>query len=533
MVAGRDKGKFPLASGVAGLSLVVSGGIIYAISGELGNLPLALIWGGILLIVFFIYTRLTLIQKFVGRRSTIYGANTLVMTVVFIIILVLTAYMSVRHKVRMDLTDTGRYTLAPQTIKILRSLSSDVEAIAFYRSDQRTRQAMLDLLKEYSYYSPNFRFWFVDPDQNPLEAANYGVTSYRATLIRHEGREEVVSFESENKLTNALLKVLRKEIKRIYFVTGHGENSLTSTENVGYLAVKEALEEEHYEVRDLLLLELSQVPEDASVVVFAGAKTAPLPGELAMLTKYIRDGGKALFMLDPGDAPQLGRYLKEFGFHVGEDIIIDKLSQVFGGNYLTPVVSDYYKNHPITAEFDIATFFPMAQSVSIDEDKTLGSLNLAMTSQNSWAKRTGILDEDNLEFDELTGVAGPLNVISVTSIPVDRETVDAAEQLSDQNDRGLNPDLRQWGKIVVIGDSNFASNSYIQMAGNRDLFLNIVNWLAEEHLLISVRKKAAGLSPVTLTAVEGRMVFWVCVIILPSLVMLLGFAIISRSRSLD
>jgi ABC-type uncharacterized transport system involved in gliding motility auxiliary subunit len=523
-VVDADKSsKSRLISGIVGLLLAVAGGIVYAISGELGNLSLALIWAGILLIMFFLYTQLALIQKFIGQRSTIYGANTLVMTLVFIVILVLTAYMSVRHKVRVDLTDTGRYTLAPQTIKVLRALPSGLEVIAFYRSDERTRQAMADLLKEYAYYSPNFKFWFVDPDQSPLEAAKYGVTSYRTTLIRHEGKEAVVSFESENKLTNALLKVLRKETKRIYFLSGHGENSLTSTENVGYAAVKEALEEEHHEVRDLLLVEKSVVPEDASVIVVAGAKTALLPREMQLLADYLREGGSALFMLDPGDSPQLGRFLKEFGFDVGEDIIIDQLSQVFGGNYLTPVVSEYFKNHPITAEFDIATFFPMAQTVSINEDKTRGSLNLAKTSDNSWAKRSGMLDENNLEFDEATGVAGPLNVISVTSIPQAQDQSVETDVASDNPERA--------GKIVVVGDSNFVSNSYIQMAGNRDLFLNMVNWLAEEHLLISIRKKEPGLSPVTLTAVEGRMVFWVCVIILPSLIMLLGVAVIARNRS--
>jgi ABC-type uncharacterized transport system involved in gliding motility auxiliary subunit len=526
VVGNQRKAGFPVVSGIVGLLLTVGGGIVYAISGEWGNLSLALIWAGALLLIFFSYTQLGLIQAFVGKRSTIYGANTLLMTLVFIVILVMTAYMSVRHKVRVDLTDTGRYTLADQTIKTLRSLPGDVEVIAFYRSDERTRQTMADLLKEYAYYSPNFKYWFVDPDQNPLEAAEYGVTSYRTTLIRYQDKQEIVSFETENKLTNALLKVLRKETKRIYFLSGHGENSLTGTDNVGYLAVKEALEEEHHEVRDLLLLESDGVPEDAAVVVIAGPKTAPLPREMEMLTDYIRGGGRALFMLDPGDPPQLGRYLKAYGFDVGEDIIIDKLSQVFGGNYLTPVVSEYFKEHPVTAEFEIATFFPMAQSVSIAEDKTTGSLNLAKTSDNSWAKRSGTLDEESLEFDKDTGVAGPLNIISVTSIAVDPQGADPGEAES-------NPDLKQWGKVIVVGDSNFVSNSYIQMAGNRDLFLNMVNWLAQENLLISIRKKAPGVSPVTLTAVQGRMVFWVSVIIVPSLIMLLGFAVITRNRSAD
>jgi ABC-type uncharacterized transport system involved in gliding motility auxiliary subunit len=515
-----------MLSGILGVVLAAAGGIVFAISGQLGNLSLALIWAGVLLLTYFVYTQLDLIRGFVGKRSTFYGANTLVMTIVFLVLLVLAAYMSVRHKVRIDLTETGRYTLAPQTVKTLRSLPSDIEVIAFYRSDERTRQAMADLLKEYSYYSPSFKFRFIDPDQSPLEAAEYGVTSYRTTLIRHEGKQEVVSFESENKLTNALLKVLRKETKRIYFVKGHGENSLASTENVGYAAVKEALEKEHHEVRDLLLIGSDGVPEDAAVVVVAGAKTALLPGELEMLTDYLRQGGRALFMLDPGDAPQFARYLQEFGFSVGEDIVIDQLSKVFGGNYLTPVVSEYFKDHPITAEFDLATFFPMAQTVSIEEDGSTGSQNLAKTSNSSWAKRSGILDENNLDFDQATGVAGPLNIISVTSIPVDEDLPDGTKQTD-------NPDLKKWGKVVVIGDSNFVSNAYIQMAGNRDLFLNVVDWLAEEHLLISIRKKAPGLSPITMTAVEGRMVFWVCVIIFPSLALILGFAVIARNRAQD
>ncbi len=509
--------KFPLLSGAGGTLLLASGGIVYAISGEASNLSLALIWAGILLVVLFVYTQLSLIQSFIGKRSTMYGANALVMTTVFIAILGLAATMSVRYKIRIDLTDTGRYTLAPQTIKALQSLPSEVEAIAFYRSDERTRQAMADLLKEYAYYSTNFTYRFVDPDQNPLQAAEYGVTSYRTTLIRHEGSEEVVSFESENKLTNALLKVLRKDIKRVYFTTGHGENDLESTENVGYRAVKDALMNEHHEVHSLLLVEADGIPDDAAVVVIAGARSDLLPGETEMLREYIQGGGKALFMLDPGGAPQLGTLLAEFGFKVGEDVIVDKLSQVFGANYLTPVVSEYHKGHPITTEFDIATFFPVARTVSIDEDEATGSYSLAKTSGNSWAKQGTMLSEDSIPFDEATDEAGPLGIIAVTTIAVPQTQTGPAEQAR--------------GKVVVIGDSNFVSNTHIQMAGNRDLFLNIVGWLAEEQLLISIRKKAAGLSPIMLTAVEGRMVFWICVIILPSLAMILGIGVITRIRS--
>ena len=170
------------------------------------------------------------------------------MIIVFITIIGLTSLMSVKYKLRVDLTKQQRYSLSKQTVKILKSLQHEVEAIAFYRSDSRTRQAMYDLLKEYSYYSPKFSFWFIDPDKKPIEASRYGVTAYRTTLIRSNNSEEIVGFESEDKLTNALMKVIRDEVKTIYFVQGHGENNIEDESEHGYKMAIQAIEDENYEV---------------------------------------------------------------------------------------------------------------------------------------------------------------------------------------------------------------------------------------------------------------------------------------------
>src|SRR3989338_4701703 len=115
------------------------------------------------------------------------------------------------------MTSTKRYTLSDQTLKLLGSLKKYIEVIAFYRSDERTRQAMHDLLSEYKHNSSRFKYSFVDPDKDPLIAAKYNVTSYRTTLIKSGNKEEVVGFESEEKLTNAILKVSRDEVKTVYF----------------------------------------------------------------------------------------------------------------------------------------------------------------------------------------------------------------------------------------------------------------------------------------------------------------------------
>ena len=164
-----------LLPGCSALFCIVMGGITIAITGETGGFALAMIWIGLLALLLFFYINFSTIKLFVSRRSTQYGANMAVMIVVFITIIGLMGVMSIKYKLRVDLTHQQRYSLSKQTVKILQSLQHDVEAIGFYRTDGRTRQAMYDLLEEYSYYSPKFKFWFIDPDKKPIEAAGYGI----------------------------------------------------------------------------------------------------------------------------------------------------------------------------------------------------------------------------------------------------------------------------------------------------------------------------------------------------------------------
>lgn len=517
----KGKGMFLLMSVLPPLLMAV-GGIIYAITAEMSTLPLTLIWVGLLMLLVHFYTYFPEIRRFITKRSTRYAFNTVLMSVVFLMIVGLIGVMSVKYKVRVDLTEDGRYTLSPQTIKILKSLKNDMEAIAFYRSDERTRQAMYDLLGEYAYYSPKFTFRFVDPDRNPAEAVKYGITSYRTTLLNYGDKKEVVGTESESRLTNAIIRLISDEVKTIYFVKGHGEKNIDSMQNDGYGLIKEIIEKENHRVRELVLTNVEHVPDDAAVIVISGPRVNFLQGELDKISEYINKGGRALFMLDPGSPAGLSDYLAGYGFELGGDLIIDKLSQVYGANYLTPVVVEYHEKHPVTRDFEVATFFPAARSVHIKEVPEKGSFDLAKTSENSWSI-TGELNEENLEFDRKKHKQGPINVVSVTAVEISQSPeAEKAEQQAGN--------IKKWGKIVVTGDSDFPSNTHMKLAGNKDFFLNMLYWLAEENVLISIRKKEPGLTPVMLTAAQGKFVFWLSVIIVPSLVLMAGIGVTARRR---
>jgi len=515
----KDKKLTHMAGFLAPLLMVI-GGLIYAITGVMSTFAITLIWIGLLLLLLLLYVGFSDIRDLIAKRSTKYAANTAVMTVIFVVVVGMISVMSVRYKVRVDLTENSRYTLASQTIKILKSLKNDVEVVAFYRSDERTRQTMYDLLKEYAYYSPKFNFRFVDPDKNPAETLKYGVTSYRTSVFSYGTKKEVVGTESESRITNALIKLLTEDVKTIYFVKGHGERDINSRQADGYALVKEAIEKENYTVGELLLMSVDQVPTDAAAIVLNGPETNLLPSELDKITTYLAGGGRAMFMLDPGSGAVLSSYLAGYGFEVGNNLIIDKLSQVYGANYLTPVVVEYNKDHVLTNEFTVATFYPAAQSVSIKEEPDKGSYNLAKTSVNSWAIQ-GELTEENLKFDPDRHQRGPLTVVAVAAVEVD---------VRDENAEDNNARIKRWGKIVVTGDSDFAGNTHLKLAGNKDFFLNMLSWLAEENVLISIRKKEPGLTPLMLSNTQGKLVFWLSVVIMPSLVMMVGVGVFLRKR---
>ena len=505
-------------AGPVGLLLSVAGGFVYAVTRELGVVALFLIWVGLLLLFLYLYLNFQDLVRLVSKRSTRYGANTAVMILIFLVIIGVVSAMSVKYKWRVDLTKNKRYTLSPQTIKILRSLDRDVEAIAFYRSDERTRQAMFDLLKEYSYYSPRFKFWFIDPDKRPAEAARYGVTSYRTTLIRSGGRQEIVGFESEEKVTNALIRVLSDKQKVIYFTKGHGENSIEGLEKSGYRAAKDSMERENYKVKELFLMGTEQVPKDASLVVISGPKKDFVESEIEKLKRYVETGGRLLVMLDPATLPALEGYLEGYGLQIGDNIIVDKLGQIFGTNYLTPVVTDYNKEHPLTKDFNLATFFPVARTVEIKDEPTKGNYTLARTGPSSWAVTDmSALEADRIEFRPGKDRKGPLGIAAVSVLKIEKKDKKGEE-------------LKKWAKVFVVGDSDFANNTNINLAGNRDFFLNIINWLNEETSMISIRKKEADISPLVLTVTQGRLVFWLSVVIAPSVVVVIGIAVLMRRR---
>jgi ABC-type uncharacterized transport system involved in gliding motility auxiliary subunit len=486
--------------------------------------PALLILGGLVLLFGLYVSFAANVRHAMAGRATRYGLNAAILVVLILGVIALVEAVSYRHSYRVDLTENKRWSLSPQTVKVVSELPGPVKAIAFFRPDQPGKRTAEDLLKQYAARSDGKFTWeVVDADKNPLIARQYGFETYgtvavEAVLKDGQTKQEKLTDLDEEKLTNALIRVMRPGKRAVYFLKGHGEKDPGSSDRTGYGQMKSAVEKLNYEVKDLVLARETKVPDDATIVVVAGPQKELLPNELESLIGYVARAGKIFFMIDPFQNTGLGPVLERWGLGLGNDVIIDisPTGRRAGAGPEIPVVVDYV-SHPITRDFRFATFFPVARSVSVKDKPPDGvtATALARTSSESWGEtnqdqiRTGQVRPDPGE------ARGPLTIAAVA-------TVDAKDAPAER--KGAK------SRIVLVGDSDFAANEFVNLSGNRDFFLNTLSWLAEEENLIAVRPKESRSAPVFLTGAQGQVLFLVPVVLIPLAVIVAGVGAVARRR---
>ncbi len=489
--------------GIAGAVLLLFSLVYYSIQniwGVINWITLVLGIGGFGYFLFDYYSNR---EKELSKRSIQYGSNVMIQIVIVIGITALLAFVTTRQHLRSDWTENKLYSLADQTEKVVSGLDKEVKVIAFYRaSEQKGAQ---DLLDEYAFDSGNISYEFVDPDEKPQIARQYQVSKYNTIIVEAGAKKEIIEELTEAKLTNAIMKVTRDVEKTVYFLTGHGERSISADGVESYKLAAEAIKTENYLVKELnLVRQISSgkgIPDSCTVLVIVSPKSNLFPQEVELIKKYIDDGGKSLILLDPEHTDDIVELLANYHVEIGRNMVVDAsgMGQLFGAGPGMPLVSNYDQNIPITKDFGIMTFYPYACSVMPMEDKGGFDIKEVLkTGKNSWAES----DYTNREvgFNEGEDIAGPVTIAAL----VEKKTDD--KKLS----------------LAIFGDSDFAKNGYWKNQGNADLFLNTVNYLAEEEDLISIRPKEIDDRRVTLTQADVKTIFYLVVIAIPLLVIIAG-----------
>jgi ABC-type uncharacterized transport system involved in gliding motility auxiliary subunit len=485
-------------------------------------------WAGLVLVLVYLAGQWREVADFYKTRNARYGTMTLVAVLVFGAILVAVNYLASRQNKRWDLTANQIYSLSDQTVRILRELDSPVKFTVYDQELNFDRSR--GRIDSYVYQSPRVSAEYVDVDKNPTRAKAAQVQSYGTIVVEYKDRTERVTSTNEQDLTNALIKAVTGAQKKVYFTSGHGEKDTATGERSGYTGVGQALGSDNYGVEKLVLIQKQEVPADATVLVIAGPRTDFLQPEIDALKKYVARGGKVLALIDPPDKaadpdlPLLQAFLREWGIAVGKDVVLDAsgIGRLFGADASVPVAASY-PAHPITDNFGVMTAFPFARSVAPVEGGTGGHIAQAIveTGPQSWAESDfASLATGQVEFNADKGdKQGPVRLGAAVSAPATEAPPPPSGNASpDKPDEGPKPETR----IVSIGDSDFASNAALGIQGNRDFFMNTVNWLAQQENLIAIRPREPEDRRLTLTADQQQRIMLLSIFIIPGLVFASG-----------
>jgi len=473
--------------------------------------------------IFFVIAEGPRIRQSLSSRSALYGANTLILTTVFLGILIFVNLLAFRHKHGFDFTEGGYFTLAPQTKKFISNLPREVKLTAFFQTDSPEKIAFANLIAGYLEETNKIELQYVDPDKSPSVTKQYGVTTYGTVALESGTKETKIQNTTEENITNALLKVTRDEQKVIYFLEGHGESKTGNTENEGYSTAKTNLEQDGFVVKPLLLLQSGEIPKDASVLVIPGPKKPLQDEEKEVIASYLNSGGSVFMLIDPKSSSNMEAFLKEWGIELGEDIVIDPMSKLFGGDFAAPVVNQYTV-HEITSDFALATIFPIIRSVREIPVAGITTAELLKTGANSWAESN--FDSGTVQYDKDKDVKGPISVsVIATKILEDKA-------ISENPEKPKSEKTSLKATLLVVGDSDFSNNRYTSFSGNGDFFLNAISWLAEEENLISIRPKERKNTPIQMTQSWGYAIFIMGIIVFPGLIATMGIRTWWRRRRL-
>ena len=432
-----------------------------------------------------------------------YTSSAGIFIVIFCAILVFAYLIASNHNLGWDLSRTGANTLDVRTGNVLDSLTFDIEIIVF---DKPGEQQALEILDLYVTETKHISYRIIDPDSRPGIASQYGVDRYGQAVLLGRQRQCLIESVTQEKLTNAMVKLKRDNKKVIYVVTGHGERDIAQENKSGLSQIRSDLAANDYEVFPLLLMRFETMPRDADLVVVAGPRKSFLQEELGVVRAYLDSGGSMIFALEPGGEAGLKGFLEEYGIVLDDGIIVDTFSSMAGGDNTAPVVTQY-GDIPELKGFSYATFFPTSRAILVKEDfsPSVRIEWLARTSEKSWSEHDFIALFDGLDVaPDAFESKGPLNVAVLAKKELDNETRSS---------------------VMVFGDVDFLTNAYLNVSGNKDLAINCINMMLGEGSLISIDKKTAQDRPFILTPTQNLIIFWIPVVVIPSLIMSICLAV--------
>jgi ABC-type uncharacterized transport system involved in gliding motility auxiliary subunit len=456
-------------------------------------------------------------SQFLRARQTKYVAYATLYILVVLAIVVTANVLADRYNKSLDATSNNRFSLSEQTAKIVKGLKQNA-TITYFDQSTRFRQAK-DQLDPYANLSPKVHVEYVDPDKKPQVAREANIKNYGVAVVQIGANRQEAKGLTEEGITGAFIRDLKNTTRTVCFVAGSGEHQIEDSDRSGYSHFKELLSKDEYVAKTISLLQKAEVPAECTVLVVGGPNADYLQPEVDAIQKYIEDGGRGLFLLDPplkmgrseiADNDTLTHLLGSWGVTTEKDLILDlnPIGQVVGVGPQVALVTTY-DSHPIVSEMKrSATGFPLSRSIEVQNTSKTTVQKLFSSSDTSLA--TEKLNSPSVDPADPKNKKGPLPLAAAGTYKTGKEN--------------------SQGRFVVVGSSDWVANSFLNFNGNRDLALNAVNWLSSDEDLISIRPKEEEDRRITMTHSQLNVVRITSQFILPLLVIFAGVSVWWKRR---
>ncbi len=448
-----------------------------------------------------------------ARYRTHLKAQNASFVILFLAVVFLLAWFSRQYSAEWDWSSSSRNTLSVASTQLLDTIDGTITITAYATENAQLRQGITELVGRYQRVKPGIALIFVNPEKEPDQTREQGIKLDGELLLALGTRSEHISTLNEETISNALQRLARDANHWVVFVEGHGERKPRGIANHDLQTFTNHLEQKGFKIQSINLAQTPAIPTNTKVLVVASPQSAYLPGEVALLQQFITDGGNLLWLLEPGPTLQnLEPVAEQLGIERFPGTVVDPTTQLFGLQDPRFALVSEYPPHAITRDFELITLFPQAVALDIIEKEGWRKDAFLTTVDRAWSE-TGPL-KDQIEFTTGSDIPGPLNIGAAL-----QRDVDSVAQGNVKEQR-----------IVVIGDGDFLTNTYLGNSGNLDLGLHIFNWLSADDNLISIPALTRGDTKLELAQSSQYLIGFGFLIALPLLLAGAGISIWLRRR---
>lgn len=377
-------------------------------------------------------------------------------------------YLAQRYHWQWDVTLNGRHTLSQASHDVISRMPGKI-TIAAYASLQDPqhgdlRQPIRDFVARYQRIRPDMVLKFVDPAHEPERARAAGIQVNGELVVIYRDRSEHLATLNEQDFTNVLMRLSRDGERLALFLTGHGERRLDGTAPHDLGEFGRQLNRKGFRIEPLNLAAVDAVPTDVAVLLLTWPRTAMHAAEVDRIRRYLSGGGNLLWLLEPGPLRELRPVAEALSLSLLPGTVIDPAAQ---GLNLPPsaAIATRYGMHPATAGFDLVTVFPNTRPVGVNDEPAWHATPLVEVAERGWVETDAV--DANAIFNAGRDMPGPV----VTALALEREGEEGRQ------------------RAVVIGGSDFLSNSHLGNGGNLDLGINLANWVAGDDQLVTIQPR--------------------------------------------